>query len=195
MRRKRRDGRSLHGNHPLRKWVAYYFREIMNPESMLKGRMAETLFEELMRQSGNIVYRFGYEAIVQNLTQLEEKFDRYSEVGELIRAIPDFIVVDKKGKPELVEVKFRWKPELHPSDYEMLDTIHKFWNASVLLVNCWEQPYFRIAAPPYFDKNKKFAAHPLIDKIDWKIDKKLYETYEELVCRYLSPTLIPPKKK
>ena len=44
--------------------------------------MAETLFEELMKSSGNIVYRFGYEAIVQNLTQLAEKFDRYSEVGE-----------------------------------------------------------------------------------------------------------------
>jgi hypothetical protein len=50
-------------------------------EGMLKGRMAETLFEELMRRSGNIVYRFGYEAIVQNLVQLEKQFDRYSEVG------------------------------------------------------------------------------------------------------------------
>jgi len=98
----------------------------MNPESMLKGRMAETLFEELMRQSGNIVYRFGYEAIVQNLTQLEEKFDRYNEVGERIRAMPDFIVIDRKGKPEFVEVKFRWNGKLHSSDYKMLEGIEKF---------------------------------------------------------------------
>lgn len=41
----------------------------MNPESMLKGRIAEALVEELLRQSGNIVHRFGYEAIVQNLVQ------------------------------------------------------------------------------------------------------------------------------
>jgi hypothetical protein len=67
----------------------------MNPENMLKGRIAETLIEELLRQSGNIVYRFGYEAIVQNLVQLEESFDRNSEVGERIRVIPDFIVIDK----------------------------------------------------------------------------------------------------
>src|SRR3989344_4826958 len=93
-------------------------------ESMLKGRMAETLFEELMKASGNIVYRFGYEAIVQNLVQLEEKFDRHSDVGERIRAIPDFIVIDKTGKPVFVEVKFRWKPELHDErDYKMVERI------------------------------------------------------------------------
>ena len=66
-------------------------------ESMLKGRMAETLFEEMMKASGNIVYRFGYEAIVQNLTQLAEKFDRYNKVGEKIRSIPDFITNPPKA--------------------------------------------------------------------------------------------------
>ena len=165
----------------------------MNPESMLKGRMAETLFEEMMRQSGNIVYRFGYEAIVQNLTQLEDKFDRYSDVGEKIRAIPDFIVVDKKGKPDFVEVKFRWKPELHSDDYKMLEKIEKLWSPKLVFVNCWEQPYFRITEPPYIDKNKKLKQRPLLDQIDWKIDKEIYAEYENLVHRYLTPTLVPPK--
>ena len=166
----------------------------MNSESMLKGRMAETLVEELLRQSGNIVYRFGYEAIVQNLVQLEGKFDRYSEVGEQIRAILDFIVIDKKGKPIFVEVKFRWRPELHKDDYKMLEKIDKFWKAKTVFVNCWEQPYFRISEPPYVDKNKKLKLTPLLEETDWKIDKKLYEEYEELVHRYLTPTLVPPKK-
>ena len=164
-------------------------------ENMLKGRMAETLFEELMRQSGNIVYRFGYEAIVQNLTQLETKFDRYSEVGERIRAIPDFIVVDKKGKPVFVEVKFRWKPELHESDYKMLGKIDKFWSAKIVFLNCWEQPYFRVCDPPYVNKEKKLLLKPLPSETDWRIDKKLYAEYENLVHRYLTPTLVPPKKK
>ncbi|OHA51177.1 MAG: hypothetical protein A3A97_02805 [Candidatus Terrybacteria bacterium RIFCSPLOWO2_01_FULL_40_23] len=166
----------------------------MNPESMLKGRMAETLFEELMRQSGNIVYRFGYEAIVQNLTQLEEKFDRYSEVGEKIRAIPDFIVVDKKGKPTFVEVKFRWKPELHKSDFAMLEQIHKLWSPKIIFINCWEQPYFRISDPPYI-KNNLLVSKPLVQETDWRIGKSLYDTYEELVHRYLTPTLIPSRNK
>ena len=165
----------------------------MNPESMLKGRMAETLVEELLKQSGNIVYRFGYEALVQNLTQLEEKFDRYSEVGERIRAIPDFIVIDKKGNPTFVEVKFRWKSELHKDDYWLIEKIKTFWGAKLVLVNCWEQPYFRISSPPYI-KNKKLISKPLIQEDNWKIDKKVYGECERLVHRYLTPTLIPNKK-
>lgn len=40
----------------------------MNPENILKGRMAESLTEELLRESGNQVYRLGYESILQNLS-------------------------------------------------------------------------------------------------------------------------------
>jgi len=152
--------------------------------------MAETLIEELLRQSGNIVYRFGYEAIVQNLAQLEEHFDRYTEVGERIRAIPDFIVIDKNGKPVFVEVKFRWKPELHiADDYKRLERINRFWAAKIIFVNCWEQPYFRVSNPPYIDKNNKLVLKPLLDEVEWKIDKKLYDTFEELVHRYFAPAL------
>lgn len=167
--------------------------KFMNPESMLKGRMAETLVEELLRQSGNIVYRFGYEAIVQNLTQLEEKFDRFSDVGEHIRAIPDFIVIDKTGKPVFVEVKFRWKPELDSRDYKKLEKIARFWDAKLVFVNCWEQPYFRISIPPYI-KDKKLILKPLIQETDWRINKEIYKLYEELVHKYLTPTLIPSKR-
>lgn len=168
----------------------------MNPESMLKGRMAETLFEELMRQSGNAVYRFGYEAIVQNLAQLESSFDRNSEEGQKIRAIPDFIVVDKNGKPSFVEVKFRWKPdeEVYNETLGILERVRKYWGAKIVFVNCWEQPYFRISESPYVDKNNKIVSRPLIDERNWKIDKKVYEEYEQLVHRYLTPTLVPPKK-
>ncbi len=167
----------------------------MNPESMLKGRMAETLFEELMKASGNIVYRFGYEAIVQNLTQLEEKFDRYSEVGERIRAIPDFIVIDKVGKPQFVEVKFRWKPDepLYQETKSILHRVEKYWNAKIVFVNCWEQPYFRVSIPPYI-KEDQLDLTPLIEEKSWKIDKKVYDDYETLVHKYLTPTLVPTKK-
>lgn len=167
----------------------------MNPESMLKGRMAETLVEELLRQSDNIVYRFGYEALAPSLTQLEEKFDRYSEVGEKVRAIPDFIVIDKKGKPDFVEVKFRWKPELHRDDLERLEKLKRLWSPKLIFVNCWEQPYFRISDPPYLNKDKKLISKPLLEESNWKIDKKIYTEYEALVHKYLTPTLIPSKSK
>ncbi len=156
--------------------------------------MAETLVEELLKNSGNIVYRFGYEAIVQNLVQLEGNFDRNSEVGERIRAIPDFIVIDGNGNPNFLEVKFRWKPEINQNDFSLLEKIHKFWNARIVFVNCWEQPYFRISEPPYVNNRRELVSRPLIEINEWKIDRKIYEEYEELVHRYLTPTLVPPKK-
>lgn len=79
----------------------------MEPENMLKGRMAESLVEELFKLCGYKVYRFGYEAILQNLTQIDASFDVDDDVAQRIRAIPDFIVIDKNKKPIFIEVKFR----------------------------------------------------------------------------------------
>jgi hypothetical protein len=41
----------------------------MDPENVIKGRIAEAIIEELLRTSGNRVYRFGYESILQNLAR------------------------------------------------------------------------------------------------------------------------------
>ncbi|MDD3808542.1 MAG: hypothetical protein PHG49_03475 [Candidatus Pacebacteria bacterium] len=79
----------------------------MEAENMLKGRMAESLVEELFKLCGYKIYRFGYEAVLQNLVQVESNFEKYNDVAEKIRAIPDFIVIDSSGKPVFIEVKFR----------------------------------------------------------------------------------------
>src|SRR3989338_5415593 len=78
-----------------------------NPEDVLKGRMAESLVNELLRACGNKVYRFGYETVLQNLTQLEQTFRKYTRTSKIIRSIPDLVVVNKHGEPFFVEVKFR----------------------------------------------------------------------------------------
>lgn len=157
---------------------------------MLKGRMAETLVEELLRSSGNTVYRFGYEAILQNLTQIEKNFNRSGDAGNRIRAIPDFIVLDKDNNPTFLEVKFRWNGKLHENDHERLSRIKEFWNAKMLFVNCDNKPYFQIANPPYFDAQGDFVSHPLLEETVWKIDPIIYEKTEALVEKYLKPTLL-----
>lgn len=167
----------------------------MDPESMLKGRMAETLVEELFRSSGNTIYRFGYEAILQNLTQIEKSFDGNDETGKRIRAIPDFIVIDNQGAPTFLEVKFRWNGKLHNHDHERLQRIKDFWNAKIIFVNCSEKPFFQISNPPYFDEVGNFLSRPLSEETSWKIDPKSYEKAEVLVGKYLAQTLLKGKQE
>lgn len=159
-------------------------------ESMLKGRMAETLVEELLRKSDNTVYRFGYEAILQNLSQIKKAFDVHTEVGKKIRALPDFIVIDTKGDPIFLEVKFRANGVPHDDDTERLDRVKKFWNAKMIFVNCSKKPFFRVSDPPYFGEDGKFISKPLIEEGEWKIDKEVYKKYESLVEKYLGQALV-----
>jgi len=157
---------------------------------MLKGRMAETLVEELLRKSGNTIYRFGYEAILQQLTQIKQDFDKNTETGKRIRAIPDFIVLDEKGDTIFLEVKFRWDGKLHPNDVPRLERINTFWSAKLVFVNCYEKPYFRVSNPPYLDEEQNFVCTPLSEESAWKIDPEVYKEFEGLVEKYLKPTLI-----
>lgn len=164
-------------------------------ESMLKGRMAETLVEELLKRCGNTVYRFGYEAVLQNLVQLESGFDRHTEVSERLRAIPDLIVLDSKGVPSFVEVKFRWDPDLppHDNDIDLLERVEKYWNPQMIFVNCVEKPYFRVARAPYFKNpsqpKRGLELEPLASVSGWNIKNEVYQEYEALVEKYLTPTL------
>ena len=165
-----------------------------SPESMLKGRIAETLVEDLLKQSNNVVYRFGYEAILQNLTQIQNSFDRHSDAGERIRSIPDFIVIDINNKPILLEVKFRWDGNPQTDDKLKLKRMGEFWNAKIIIVNRKEKPYFRISTPPYLDEKGLLVWKPLIEETCWKIDKDIYDKFEILVEKYLKPILVSENK-
>lgn len=152
--------------------------------------MAETLVEELLRSSGNTIYRFGYEAILQQLTQIKQNFDANTETGKRIRAIPDFIVLDDKGDPVFLEVKFRWNGKLHENDVSRLERIKTFWSAKLIFVNCFEKPYFRVSNPPYLDDAQNFICTSLSEESAWKINPEKYAEFEVLVEKYLKPTLL-----
>ncbi len=156
----------------------------MDPENLLKGRMAETLVDELLRGCGNKVYRFGYEAILQNLTQIENAFDGETEVGQQIRAIPDFIVLNQSGKLFFVEVKFRTDPEWkYNYGIQILRRIEKFWKAKVIMVTV-QRPYFRIASPPYFDEKNEPRFEELDKDQDLNVTSIELEKFSPLVENY-----------
>jgi hypothetical protein len=153
----------------------------MDPENIIKGRIAEALIEELLRTSGNKVYRFGYESTLQNLVQTPAEFDRRSKNGQRVSSMPDFIVINADGSPFFVEVKFRSDP--YNLKAYSLKKIKKFWHAKVVLVTI-EAPYFRVARPHTFS-DEKCLFEPLESDQDLNVACEHLERFERLVDRFL----------
>lgn len=159
-------------------------------ETALKGRMAESLVHDLLRESGNEVYRIGFEAILPGLTRIEQSFQRNTEVGEKLRAIPDFLVIDREGMPHLVEVKFRWNPAGHEDDVRKINRIKRLWvEALVVFVNCFEKPYFRLSRSSFLDGKNQLITEPLNTFATFNIPQELLDKFDRLVEKYLTPTL------
>lgn len=146
--------------------------------------MAEALVDELLRCAGNKVYRFGYEAVLQNLTQIDPAFDRKSEVGRRISSIPDFLVLNRVSKPFFVEVKFRSQAEPYHDDLiRLLRTIDKFWKAKVILVTP-QRPHFRIANPPYFREGSGPQFECIEKDQDLGVPEREIKKFDSLVQDY-----------
>jgi len=157
----------------------------MQPENILKGRIGESLVEELLKKSGNKVYRFGFEAVLQNLTQLEKAFDRENEVGQRIRSIPDFIVINEEGKPFFVEAKFRTDLKIYSKDIKRLDLIEKFWKAKIILLTV-QKPYFRVSNSPYLNRKGEWDWVSLEEDKDLKVNQNILNEFDKIVEKYLS---------
>lgn len=159
-------------------------------ETNLKGRMAESLVFDLLKESGNSVYKIGYETILHGGNNLSRAFEKHERVAEKMRAIPDFFVIDKTNLPHLVEVKFRWNPKGHTEDISKLSTIRKYWEeANIIFVNCIEKPYFRLSHPPFVKPNKEIILLPLTAFKPFNIPDALVKKFEALVEKYFTPTL------
>ena len=157
--------------------------------------MAESLVSEILREAGNQVYRFGYESTLQNLTQVEKVFDRHTEIGEKIRSIPDLLVINKKGEPFFIEVKFRWNQDWHENDFKMLKRLESFWQPIIIFVNCNTKPYFLVTKPPYYNRKTGRLSGWSLETADYlNISKGVIEKYDALVKKYLKPTLNSSKK-
>jgi hypothetical protein len=95
----------------------------------------------MLKEAGFTVYRFGYESVLQNLTQFDTKLKK-TKNGRKISCMPDFIVI-KDGFAEFLEVKFRSnRPEPESRDCKDLA---ETWPESKILFVCKREPHFRIA--------------------------------------------------
>lgn len=72
--------------------------------NMIKGRIAEALIEQLFIKLGYRVYRYGMENSIPGIMELLR--GAKSEVANMIKRMPDFVIQEKTGDAHFIEVKF-----------------------------------------------------------------------------------------
>ena len=113
--------------------------------NLVKGRIAETVFAQMFRESKNYtVLEFGYEKIIPQL--VGHGHDHTNPVIETLRVAPDFAVITQEtGQVRLIEVKYRHSL----SKSETLNIAHKMhdsWNPSYLFIASLDGFHFDEAA-------------------------------------------------
>jgi hypothetical protein len=98
---------------------------------MIKGRIAETLIQELFLSLGYNVFRYGMENTIPGIMELLKGVR--SDVAQEIRRMPDFVIQNPASKEVyFIEVKFRasgeFKAKHLPKDYP-------YTNAFIILVS------------------------------------------------------------
>ena len=117
----------------------------LEPGKIIKGRIGETVAEEMFKELGFFVMKLGKEHTANPLDQIKdfvntcggdfklEKLGR--EIREIthINVLPDFIIVcPNNGKVQLVEVKYRFNAELYERDFMVFKT---YPEAHMLIIN------------------------------------------------------------
>lgn len=108
---------------------------------LVKGRIAETIFSQMFRESGNYtVLEFGYEKIVPEL--LQGGYVEHSRIIETLRTAPDFAIINNdKRAVRLVEVKYRRR--LDPDEtLKIAVRMQNSWNPSFLFLCTLDGFYF-----------------------------------------------------
>jgi hypothetical protein len=98
---------------------------------MIKGRIAETLIQELFLSLNYNVFRYGMENTIPGIIELLKGVR--SDVALEIKRMPDFVIQNPKTKDvHFVEVKFRANGEFRAKD---LPKNYPYTNAYIILVS------------------------------------------------------------
>jgi len=99
--------------------------------NMIKGRIAETLIQELFLSLGYNVFRYGMENTIPGIMELLKGVR--SDVADEIKRMPDFVMQNPETKDVyFVEVKFRANEEF---SFKNLPKDYPYENAYIILVS------------------------------------------------------------
>ena len=118
-----------------------YIDTINFTRNLVKGRIAETIFSQMLRDAGVFtVLEFGYEKIIPDLLQYNHGHD--DPVIETLRTAPDFAVINHETKEvRLVEVKYR-RVMNNLIVKSCAEKMHASWNPSFLFLATLDGFYF-----------------------------------------------------
>jgi hypothetical protein len=148
-------------------------------KQLLKGRIAETIFEQMFRDVGTFtVLAFGYENILPELAHRQNDIQA-EETMEIIRRAPDFAVIDNKSHDVyLIEVKYM----MHPNQ----DFILK---AAQRMTDSWKPSYLFLATPKgfFFGRAGEVVKNKgVINELaNSCVSSKLQEKYLELLNQFI----------
>lgn len=150
-------------------------------KNLVKGRIAETLFEQMLRDAGCFtILSFGYEQIIPELAHRHNDV-KAQETMEIIRRAPDFAVINNDTHDVfLIEVKYLMRPT--PSTI-LADAKRMF--------ESWRPSYLFLATPDgfFFDKASEIVKnngeikpfqHP-------QISIELQKKYTQLLNEFIEP--------
>lgn len=102
-------------------------------KQLVKGKIAETIFAQMFRESGNFtVLEFGYEKVIPEIIQQGVKEN--NPMIETLRTAPDFAVIDRSTRyVQLVEVKYQ---RFLNAEYTLKSAVRmsQSWNPSYLFI-------------------------------------------------------------
>lgn len=156
-------------------------RSIDFSRQLVKGKIAETLFEQMLRDTGCFtILAFGYESVLPELAHRQHDI-RVEETMEIIRRAPDFAVINNESHDvHLIEVKYLMNPR---AEWIFRDAQRMY--------ESWKPSYLFLATPEgfFFDRAKtiverKGAISPLNHP---QIPKELQAKYVALLNELIVP--------
>ena len=157
-------------------------RENRYKEGMIKGRIAETLIEELFLSLGFNVFRYGMENTVPGIMKLLKGVR--SDVADTIRKMPDFVIQNANtGAVFFVEVKFRASEEFSLKDIE---EDYPFENAFFILVS---KKHIKCLSYPELKSGKSItpSSHNYLgNRKEFELDKEVIIDFCDFAVKFFS---------
>ena len=148
----------------------------------IKGRVAETIIQELFLAHGFNVFHYGMERSVPGIAQLTRRTN--GPVNDRIRSMPDFVVQDPRNhRLHFVEVKYRASGQFSMDD---IKGEYPWPHAAFVVVSkehikclTWKQLAAGKAIAPD-------CRNFLIKRVELGLDRELVVHYNEVARRFFS---------